>query len=390
MSVSALTTAMAVAAAAVPGGETPASAPAIDSASATATVTLDRKLPEAVQVTDTEQVAQLLLAQSTAPAQSMSSDQPTGSVEPTGQTQPTDSVLSTQSEEAPAPADDLTDIVVTGRRPSPDDPLEEINTKSYKVSQKVDESFVAPIAFAYEEIMPRPVRKGLRNFLHNLGEPVVFINYLLQLKPGKAAETLGRFAINSTLGLGGVIDVAKREPFNLPHRDNGFANTLGYYGVKPGPYFFLPLVGPTTLRDFIGGRLDLLLLPTAFPKVFQKREIVVPVWILSELGRRIEFEDELTQIRMSQDPYLAARTHYLQKRQAEIDALHGRGPSVTKPGAPALSPPPASSSPAKDPPRTSSLSGGLSIFGEGGYARLASGLMDRPISNLRGELALSY
>ena len=158
--------------------------------------------------------------------------------------------------------------------------------------------------------MPRPIRKGLRNFLHNLGEPIVFLNFLLQLKPGKAAETLGRFAINTTLGAGGLVDVAKRKPFNLPHRDNGFANTLGYYGVKPGPYFYLPLVGPTTLRDFIGDRLDLLVLPTVFGKWFQRKEIVVPIWVLSELGRRIEFDDELREIRATHGP-IFGRSHPL-------------------------------------------------------------------------------
>ena len=74
------------------------------------------------------------------------------------------------------------------------------------------------LAFAYEDVIPRPIRKGLRNFLHNLGEPIVFLNFMLQLKPGKAAETLGRFVINTTIGAAGLVDVAKRKPFNLPHR----------------------------------------------------------------------------------------------------------------------------------------------------------------------------
>src|SRR3546814_2534491 len=75
---------------------------------------------------------------------------------------------------------------------------------------------------------------------------------------GKALETVGRFAINSTIGAAGVFDVAKKAPINLPYRSNGFANTLGFYGVEPGPYFFLPLVGPTTLRDMVGDGIDLL------------------------------------------------------------------------------------------------------------------------------------
>src|SRR3546814_2446438 len=90
---------------------------------------------------------------------------------------------------------------------------------------------------------------GLGNALRNISEPVNFLNFLLQFKIGKAAETLGRFVVNTTFGVGGLVDVAKTKPFNLPYRRNGFANTLGFYGVEPGPYFYLPLVGPTTLRD---------------------------------------------------------------------------------------------------------------------------------------------
>lgn len=203
--------------------------------------------------------------------------------------------------------------------------------------------------------MPRPIRKGLRNFLHNLGEPIVFLNFMLQLKPDKAAETLGRFAINTTLGIGGVVDVAKRKPFNLPHRRNGFANTLGYYGVKPGPYFFLPLIGSTTLRDFIGNRLDLLVLPLAIGRQLQRPEFVIPVAVLTELDHRIEFDDELRAIRATKDPYVAQRIYYLRKRQAEIDALHGRkaatnGPAVSAPASSIPLPEPTLPAPAQNPP----------------------------------------
>ena len=197
--------------------------------------------------------------------------------------------------------------------------------------------------------MPRPVRSGLRNFLRNVSEPIAVLNYMLQLKPGKAAETLGRFAINTTLGVGGLVDVAKRKPFNLPYRRNGFANTMGYYGVKPGPYLHLPLVGSTTLRDFIGNRLDMLILPNLLGSRFSRPGIVIPVAVLSELDHRIRFDDELGKIRAAQDPYVAARTYYLQKRQAEIDALRKGGASIVRVTVPATAsgaPTPAPTSPA--------------------------------------------
>ncbi|HEY7958898.1 MAG TPA: MlaA family lipoprotein, partial [Sphingomicrobium sp.] len=167
------------------------------------------------------------------------------------------------------------------------------------------------------------------NVLSNLHEPVVFINFLLQHKVGKAAETLGRFAINTTVGLAGVIDVAKRKPFHLPRRPNGFADTLGFYGVKPGPFLFVPLIGPTTVRDLAGNILDRLVLPFAAGKPFSTPEWAVPTGTLHSLDRRIAFDHELARQRASVDPYTAARQYYLTRRQAEIDALHGKGLPAT-------------------------------------------------------------
>ena len=134
------------------------------------------------------------------------------------------------------PADAPQEIVVTAEPgPPPGDPLQQLNIESFEVVQEMDEAVVAPVARAYEKAAPRGVRKALRNFFHNLREPIAAVNFLLQLKIGKAVETVGRFGINSTIGLAGFIDVAKKKPFNLPRRPNGFANTLGFYGVKPGP-----------------------------------------------------------------------------------------------------------------------------------------------------------
>lgn len=225
---------------------------------------------------------------------------------------------------APAP-DAAQDIVVTGDKGAPKgDPLEQLNAKSFEAVQSVDKAVVEPVAKAYNKGLPRPVRKGLRNFFSNLGEPVVAAAYLLQFKPGKAFETAGRFGVNSTLGFIGLFDVARRKPFNLPHRDNGIANTLGFYGVGPGPYMYLPIVGPTTLRDIIGDTADKMILPFALgPKVF-KPAYVIPATILNQLGERAAFDETITAIRKEDDPYTVYKTLYLKQRQAEIDALHGR------------------------------------------------------------------
>jgi phospholipid-binding lipoprotein MlaA len=223
------------------------------------------------------------------------------------------------------PGDPLVDedILVSARRRSPIDPMEQVNVQSYKAVQALDGAVVAPIAKGYKKGLPKPVRDGIHNFLDHIQEPIVFLNYLLQLKPGKAAETLGRFAINSTVGLAGVVDVAKRKPFKLPHRPNSLANTLGYYGVKPGPYFFLPLVGPTTLRDLFGITIDRLILPVTVGTPFNKAYYTLPVNTLSALDYRVAFDDTLTVLHTAYDPYAATRDDYLRKRKAEIDHLHG-------------------------------------------------------------------
>ncbi len=236
---------------------------------------------------------------------------------------------------------------MTGRRRTArGDPLEKVNAKSFEVTEAVDKAFFGPVAHAYAHILPKPVRKGLRNFLNNLDEPVAMLNFLLQLKPGKAVETLGRFAINSIIGVAGVFDVAKRRPFKLPRRSIGFADTLGYYGVKSGPFLFLPLIGPTTLRDFLGGGIDGFVLPSAFGKPFNRLSYTVPTTVLREIDSRNEFDEQLNEIRQTADPYAARRELYLQKRRAQIEELRGKqrgtpGPTskLTNPPVDPLTPP---------------------------------------------------
>jgi len=242
---------------------------------------------------------------------------------------------------------DAGEIVVQGRGSVPGDPMQQLNAQSFEAVQAVDKAVVEPAAKAYKKGLPKPVRSGLRNFLNNLREPVVFLNYMLQLKPGKAAETLGRFTINTTIGGVGLFDVAKKRPFNLPRRANGFANTLGYYGVKPGPYFYLPLVGPTTLRDVIGVSLDQFVVPFAFGKPFNRPAYVIPTSVVGQLDDRVQFDDQLRELHESEDPYVATREFYLKRRQAEIDALHGKvaPPPVVVPTTTAPSEPPAAPAP---------------------------------------------
>ena len=231
----------------------------------------------------------------------------------------------TQADPATAMATDKNIIVVTARTgPPPGDPVEAVNEASFIAVQAIDGAIIAPIAQGYKAAVPNPIRDGIHNVINNLDEPIVFVNFLLQLKIGKAFETLGRFAINSTVGIAGLVDVAKKKPFNLPRRSNGLADTLGFYGVGPGPYLFLPVFGSTTIRDLLGRVVDMSLLPTAVGKPFTDPIVSVSKGILSSIDDRVQNDDILTRVQQSGNPYAAMREYYLKKRQAEIDVLKGK------------------------------------------------------------------
>lgn len=261
--------------------------------------------------------------------------QPTTPAPATAEAQPT--VPATPSPGTPVdpapqvPATGGNEIVVTGRAPSPIDPVEHINVVSYEAVQAVDKAVIGPVAHAYKAGVPKPLRDGLHNALDNLDEPIVFLNFVLQLKPGKAFETLGRFVINSTLGVGGLFDVAKREPFHLPRRSNGLADTLGYYGVGTGPYLFLPVIGATTLRDALARPFDLMVLPALFPKPFADPKVSLAKGVLSSLDEREQNDDKINHLHGAPDPYAAQREEYLARRKAEIEVLQGKRKSIDDP-----------------------------------------------------------
>lgn len=224
------------------------------------------------------------------------------------------------------PAQDTGEIVVEGEYgPPAGDPMEQLNAESYRITQAVDQAVVEPLAYAYRDGLPEPIRDGLGNVVRNLGEPSNALNFLLQGKVGKAFETLGRLAINSTIGIGGLIDVAEKPGIGLPYRRNGFANTMGYYGVGPGPYLYLPVTGATTARDLLGSTLDQLLLPVAVGEPFNRVEYAATYFVINGLDQRLELDAELAEIRESDDPYGLRRDTYLAKREREIAALKGEG-----------------------------------------------------------------
>ena len=245
---------------------------------------------------------------------------PVGTASATAPATPTDAPVATDARAQPSA--DPTDITVTGRKHVPGDPLLQVNVKAFAAAQALDHKLIGPVASAYEHAIPAPVRDGLRNVRYNLHDPIVALNFLLQLKPGKAAETLGRFAINSTIGIVGLVDFARRRPFGLPRRMNGFADTFGHYHIGPGPFLFLPLIGATTVRDFIGNTLDGFVIPHFVGGPLARPSYTIPASALRTMDHRRDVDADLRRLRADgSDPYSTRRDLYLRSRQEEIAGL---------------------------------------------------------------------
>ncbi|MEO6340011.1 MAG: VacJ family lipoprotein [Caulobacteraceae bacterium] len=197
------------------------------------------------------------------------------------------------------------------------DPWEHTNRKLYGIHQSIDHAALGPIARGYKSAVPSPARTGLRNAIGNAGEPIVIVNYILQAKLGSAARSFTRFVGNSVFGIGGFIDLAGKT--GLPHTDNDFGVTLARYGVKSGPYVFVPLLGPSTTRDLAGKTVDIFTDP--FTWIYFPGRIYMTVTRVGVGGidLRAEFDQTLEQIdSTATDPYATLRSLYLQNRQSTI------------------------------------------------------------------------
>ena len=134
------------------------------------------------------------------------------------------------------------------------DSLEPFNRRMYAFNTQLDRKVLYPASRVYSAVVPKPIRKGISNFYQNFSEIPTFVNSILQLKPGKAANALGRFVVNSTVGVLGVADVAKN--MGMKRDPETMGDTLGHYGVGTGSYLVLPMFGPSNIRDAIGTGID--------------------------------------------------------------------------------------------------------------------------------------
>jgi phospholipid-binding lipoprotein MlaA len=200
---------------------------------------------------------------------------------------------------------------------SQNDPYEGMNRKVFDFNNQIDNAVLLPTAKAYVAVVPEPARDGIHNFLINLDLPVTFANDILQGDVTHAGQTLGRFTINTTVGIGGLFDVASKK--GLPYRKEDFGITLGKWGVAEGPYIVLPFLGPDPPRDAGGEVVDIFFDP--FTYISLRDHIWYSVtretlYILDLRSRNIDTLDGIE--RESIDYYASVRSLYRQRRNNDI------------------------------------------------------------------------
>ncbi|MGB8338613.1 MAG: VacJ family lipoprotein, partial [Burkholderiales bacterium] len=219
-------------------------------------------------------------------------------------------------------------------------PLESYNRTMYKINDSVDKAVLKPVSRTYDKITPSPLKTGFRNFFSNIGEIPVVFNDLLQFQFQQAAYDTWRFIINSTLGLGGFLDIASDA--GLEKHDEDFGQTLGTWGVPSGPYFVIPILGPSTIRDSAGRLADAPFKPIGYVTPDSaKYGLYVADGVVTRASL-LGASNVLGEAAL--DPYVFVRDAYLQRRlkqvydgkvpQEKLDELEeAEDPADTKPDA---------------------------------------------------------
>ena len=197
----------------------------------------------------------------------------------------------------------------------PRDPWEGYNRAVYGFNKGIDSLFIKPASEAYDTLVPEPVDQGVTNFFSNLGDIRNFLNNFLQGKPDESANSLARFVINSTVGVLGFIDVATEIGIDKSKED--FGQTLGAWGSKPGPYFVLPLLGPSTVRDAIGRPVDIAANPFTWADDETVRAGALGIQVVDYRADLAETEEAVEGI--TEDEYTLVRNAYLDQRQYEVN-----------------------------------------------------------------------
>jgi phospholipid-binding lipoprotein MlaA len=197
-----------------------------------------------------------------------------------------------------------------GSKRDPRDPWERVNRTTFKVNIALDHAIARPIARAYGKVTPRLVRTGVSNFTDNLFYTITMANDLLQLKFKPFAQDTGRFVMNTTVGIGGLFDPASK--VGLPKNQEDLGQTFGYWGAKPGPYFVIPLLGPSDVRDGIGRVGDTYLSPLQYVRNNYIKYGIYGVELVDTRYRLLPQDKILDE---AFDPYTLLKNAYLQRRQ---------------------------------------------------------------------------
>jgi phospholipid-binding lipoprotein MlaA len=232
-------------------------------------------------------------------------------------------------------------------KPAPQDPWESWNRGVYKVNVKVDHAIARPVARAYVRVVPAPARTGVSNVLANLRTTTVLINDALQGKLGAAANDLARLVVNTTIGIGGLLDPATS--MGLDKNDEDFGQTLGHWGVPPGPFLELPVFGPSDARDGPAKAVDYFTTPTHYIKNNWVSYGLSGVALVDTRAALLPLDETLSKVF---DPYAFVRDAYLQRRAYLVSDGKVKDEVLVDPGdedpaAPTPNPAPA---PADKPP----------------------------------------
>jgi phospholipid-binding lipoprotein MlaA len=199
------------------------------------------------------------------------------------------------------------------------DPAEPVNRAIFKANVAADHAVMRPVAQAYSDHVPEGVQKGIHNVVQNLKQPAVVVNDALQGNVKQAWHSVQRLAVNSTVGVAGVFDVA--EKMGVPPHSADFGQTLGVWGVGEGPFVELPLLGPSNARDAVGTVVDMAMNPLTFVGGAPATYAGVATGSANVVDARAQHLHDLDELeRNSLDYYATLRSVYRQHRDAEISA----------------------------------------------------------------------
>lgn len=209
----------------------------------------------------------------------------------------------------------------TGPDANPRDPLEPFNRGVTRFNDAVDEAVLKPVATAYVDVTPDPVRTGVANFFANLGDLWSSFNAGLQLRPRESAENLMRFSVNTVFGLGGLIDIASAA--GIPRTRIDFGQTMGRWGVPAGPYLVLPLFGPSSVRDTAGLVVDSNADPVGDINRVANRNSLYALRAVDTRAQLLGATNVLEGAAL--DKYSFTRDLYLNRRQRQVDDMIDKG-----------------------------------------------------------------